>query len=176
MSPSYCPLTCVLGNQSIFHFKSATPPPPPLSLTSPSSSTYQSPLPASWSIVHFISPTLPLLRRAHPGSLGPLKCIISSKRYPSALTSVLAGCLPSPLNGLINPSWFLDGLDFIVSRSPLSSCSSLILNVILLGFNMSAFFWAQSVWSHWEGATWSRWAIVVKSLQGALQTGPFLHS
>lgn len=77
--------------------------------------------------------------RAHPGSLGPFKCIISSKRYPSALTSVLAGCLPSPLNGLINPSWFLDGLDFIVSHSPLSSCSSLILNVILSDFNMSAF-------------------------------------
>lgn len=52
---------------------------------------------------------------------------------------MLAGCLPSPLNGLINPSWFLDGLDFIVSHSPLSSCSSLILNVILSDFNMSAF-------------------------------------
>ncbi|KAK2849361.1 hypothetical protein Q5P01_009195 [Channa striata] len=76
---------------------------------------------------------------SHPGSLGPLKCIISSKRYPSALTSVLAGCLPSPLNGLINSSWFLDGLDFIVLHSPLSSCSSLILNVILSDFNMSAF-------------------------------------
>lgn len=76
---------------------------------------------------------------AHPGSLGPLKCIISSKRYPSVLTSVLAGCLPSSLNGLINPSWFLDGLDFIVSHSPLSSCSSLFLNVILSDFNMSAF-------------------------------------
>lgn len=105
----------------------------------PTSSTYQPPLPASSSIAHFISPSFSPRQWAHPGSLGPLKCIISSKRYPSALTSVLAGCLPSPLNGLINPSWFLDGLDFIVSHSPLSSRSSLILNVILSDFNMSAF-------------------------------------
>ncbi|KAK2903953.1 hypothetical protein Q8A73_010610 [Channa argus] len=68
-----------------------------------------------------------------------LVALVKNQRYPSALTSVLAGCLPSPLNGLINSSWFLDGLDFIVSHSPLSSCSSLILNVILSDFNMSAF-------------------------------------
>lgn len=87
----------------------------------------------------FLSRSLSPRQWAHPGSLGPLECIISSKRYPSALTSALAGCLPSQLNGLINPSWFLDGLDFIVSYSPLSSCSSLFLNVILSDFNMSAF-------------------------------------
>lgn len=136
--PSHCPLTCILLNRSFFHSSSF------LFLILnishvPTSSTYQPPLPASSSIAHFISPSFSPRHWAHPGSLGPLKCIISSKRYPSALTSVLAGCLPSPLNGLINPSWFLDGLDFIVSHSPLSSCSSLILNVILSDFNMSAF-------------------------------------
>lgn len=96
--------------------------------------------------------SLPLCQWGHPGSLGPFECIISSKRYPSALTSALAGCLPSQLNGLINPSWFLDGLDFIVSYSPLSSCSSLFLNVILSDFNMSAFFGAHSVWLYWAAA------------------------
>lgn len=136
--PSHCPLTCIPLNRSFFCSPSF------LALILnishvPTSSTYQPPLPASSSIAHFISPSFSPRQWAHPGSLGPLKCIISSKRYPSALTSVLAGCLPSPLNGLINPSWFLDGLDFIVSHSPLSSCSSLILNVILSDFNMSAF-------------------------------------
>lgn len=138
--PSRWPLTCVTLNRSFFyppsfhslsHFKTF--------LTSPlhlhSSLLSPPPRPLLTSYLPFFSPR----QWAHPGSLGPLKCIISSKRYPSALTSVLAGCLPSPLNGLINPSWFLDGLDFIVSHSPLSSCSSLFLNVILSDFNMSAF-------------------------------------
>jgi len=134
--PAQCPLTCILFNRSVSH---------PLSFLIldifhiATSSTYLPPLPASPSIAHYISSSFSPCQWAPPGSLGPLKCIISSKRYPSALTSELAGCLPSPLNGLINPSWFLDGLDFIVSYSPLSSCSSLILNVILSDFNMSAF-------------------------------------
>lgn len=49
-------------------------------------------------------PLFSLCQWAHPASLGPLKCINSSQRYPSPLTSALAGCLPSSLNGLINPS------------------------------------------------------------------------
>lgn len=136
--PSHRPLTCTVFNRSLFHFPSFLAFILNISHV-PTSSTYRPPLPASSSIAHFISPSFSPHQWAHPCSLGPLKCIISSKRYPSALTSVLAGCLPSPLNGLINPSWFLDGLDFIVSHSPLSSCSSLILNVILSDFNMSAF-------------------------------------
>ena len=118
-SSAHCPLTCTLLNHPSFTFQHFSL---ILNISHVStSSTYQYPLSASSSIAHFISPSFSPRQWAHPGSLGPLKCIISSKRYPSALTSVLAGCLPSSLNGLINPSWFLDGLDFIVSHSPLSS-------------------------------------------------------
>lgn len=107
---------------------------------------------------------------AHPGSLGPLECIISSKRYPSALTSALAGCLPSQLNGLINPSWFLDGLDFIVSYSPLSSCSSLFLNVILSDFNMSAFL-ELAVFDYIELQWAARSSAAVVVLRSSLRRG-----
>lgn len=66
----------------------------------PTSSTLHTPHPMHRSYLALFSSC----QWAHPAILGPLNCIISSKRYPSPLTSALAGCLPSSLNGLINPS------------------------------------------------------------------------